>query len=107
MLPELLRLRRLDDGGSSLVDFFDGTSRLSKELRVFSVEPVDNRCSFAVSPLNWMDLFGVRSIGNDGDEVVSTGRCQPNWRFATFEITYVVICVECSDRQSGDQLLIV
>jgi len=66
VLPELLRLRRLEDGGSSWVDSFDGTSRLSKELRVFSVEPVDSRCSFAVSPLNCTDLFGVRSI-DDGE----------------------------------------
>jgi len=72
VLEELLRLRRLEDGASSWVDFFEGTSRLSKELRVFSVEPDDSRCSFAVSPLNCTDLFGVRSIGSSRDEVVAS-----------------------------------
>lgn len=93
MLPELLRLRRLDDGGSNWVDFFDGTSRLSKELRVFSVEPVDSRCSFAVSPLKCTDLFGLRSIGKDNVEV---GTCTVSliattrfWRLLTQLILYV------------------
>lgn len=89
MLPELLRLRRLEDGGSSWVDSFDGTSRLSKELRVFSVEPVDSRCSFAVSPLNCTDLFGVRSIGNNRGGVVSTGYCQRSYKYPDLELTYV------------------